>query len=152
MAIRTTFLVGFPGEDDSAFDNLCDFVREAQFDRLGVFEYSPEEGTPGYAMTPRVPKRVAAKRRHALMALQQPISLAVNERLIGSEMDVLLESSRADGIFVARSWRDAPEIDGSVLVTGATGAAPGDWARVRITSAQPYDLEADTISLSNLPL
>jgi ribosomal protein S12 methylthiotransferase len=140
IAIRTTFLVGFPGEDETAFDNLKSFVERSRFDRLGVFEYSPEEGTPGFEMTPRVPKKVAAVRRRALMALQQPISLGANERWIGAEMDVLVEGRRGEDL-VARSWRDAPEIDGTVLVRGRE-AAPGEWLRVRITEAQPYDLIA----------
>jgi len=140
VALRTTFLVGFPGEDEAAFENLKSFVERAQFDRLGVFEYSPEEGTPGYDMTPRVPKRVAAARRHELMALQQPIALARNENWVGAEMGVLVEGRRGADL-VARSWRDAPEIDGTVLVRGGV-AAPGEWLRVHITEAQHYDLVA----------
>jgi ribosomal protein S12 methylthiotransferase len=142
IAIRTTFLVGFPGEDDAAFENLCRFVEEARFDRLGAFEYSPEEGTPGFDMGPRVPRKVAAARRNRLMALQQPISLAVNEALVGREMDVLVEGRRGEEALVARSWRDAPEIDGVVLVQGGAEAAPGEWLRVRVTEARPYDLVA----------
>jgi ribosomal protein S12 methylthiotransferase len=140
VALRTTFLVGFPGEDEAAFENLKSFVERAQFDRLGVFEYSPEEGTPGYDMTPRVPKRLAAARRHALMALQQPVALARNETWVGAEMDVLVEGRRGADL-VARSWRDAPEIDGTVLIRGGA-AAPGEWLRVRVAEAQPYDLVA----------
>lgn len=144
VAIRTTFLVGFPGEDDTATENLKAFVREARFDRLGVFEYSPEEGTPGFDLKPRVPRRIAARRRGEVMALQQPISLAINEALVGTEMDVLVEGKRGD-MLVARSWRDAPEIDGNVLVSGAETAAPGDWVRVRVTGALPYDLMAAAV-------
>jgi ribosomal protein S12 methylthiotransferase len=144
VAIRTTFMVGFPGEDDAAFENLRRFVEESRFDRLGVFEYSPEEGTPGFDMTPRVPKKVAAVRRRTLMAAQQPISLALNEALIGREIDVLVEGRRGDDL-VARSWRDAPEIDGNVFVRGATEAAPGSWLRARITGAEPYDLVAEAV-------
>lgn len=146
VAIRTTFLVGFPGEDDAAFENLSRFVNEARFDRLGVFEYSPEEGTPGFDMEPRVPKRAAAQRRRRLMELQQPISLARNAALVGREADVLVEGRRG-GDLVARSWRDAPEIDGSVLVRGdVPGVAPGDWLRVRFTEALPYDLVAEPVA------
>lgn len=140
IALRTTFLVGFPGEDDVAFANLRRFVEEARFDRLGVFEYSPEEGTPGFDLTPRVPKRVAAQRRRALMAAQQPLSLARNAALAGRELEVVVEGRRGDDR-VARSYRDAPEIDGIVAVRG-TDAAPGDWLRVRVVEAQPYDLIA----------
>jgi ribosomal protein S12 methylthiotransferase len=140
IALRTTFLVGFPGEDEAAFCNLKSFVERARFDRLGVFEYSPEEGTPGFDMTPCVPKKTSAARRRALMALQQPISLAANERWIGAEMDLLAEGRRGADL-LARSWRDAPEIDGTVLVRGGE-AAPGEWIRGRVTGAQPYDLIA----------
>jgi ribosomal protein S12 methylthiotransferase len=140
IAIRTTFLVGFPGEDDAAFENLATFVREAQFDRVGAFEYSPEDGTPGFDMTPRVPKRIAAARRNKLMELQQPISLAKNTEWVGREVDVLVEGKRGDDL-IARSFRDAPEIDGTVIVRNST-AAPGEWLRVCVTEARPYDLVA----------
>ena len=141
VTLRTTFMVGFPGEDDAAFANLERFVDQAQFDRLGVFEYSPEEGTPGFDLTPRVSRKVAGPRRRALMARQQPISLARNRALVGTEMDVIVEGRRGE-MTVARSWRDAPEIDGSVLVRGVD-VAPGTWARVRVAEALPYDLIAD---------
>lgn len=144
IALRTTFLVGFPGEDDLAFENLKGFVEEAQFDRLGVFEYSPEEGTPGYEMTPRVPKRVASARRRTLMEVQQPISFRRNEALVGREINVLVEGQRGED-WITRSWRDAPEIDGTVRVRGASGAKPGEWLRVRVTSAAPYDLVAEPV-------
>jgi ribosomal protein S12 methylthiotransferase len=144
MTLRTTFMVGFPGEDDAAFENLSAFIQTAQFDRLGVFEYSPEEGTPGYDMKPRVPKKVAASRRRALMALQQPISYARNQALVGTEIDVLVEGRRGDDL-LARSWRDAPEIDGAVFVRGGD-AAPGSWLRVKVTEAQPYDLIAQPVT------
>lgn len=145
MTIRTTFMTGFPGEDASAHENLKAFVQESRFDRLGVFEYSPEDGTPGFDLTPRVPRRIAAQRRNEIMALQQPISLAINKSLIGAEMDVIVEGRRGDDSLAARSWRDAPEIDGSVLVQGAISAAPGDWLRVRVIGAKPYDLIAQAV-------
>lgn len=140
IALRTTFLVGFPGEDDAAFENLVQFARDASFDRLGVFEYSPEENTPGFDMKPRVPKRIAAQRRRALMRAQQPVALARNEALVGRALDVLVEGRRGADL-LTRSYRDAPEIDGNVLVRGAD-AAPGEWLRVRVIQAQPYDLIA----------
>jgi ribosomal protein S12 methylthiotransferase len=145
ITIRTTFMSGFPGEDAEAHENLKAFVKKARFDRLGVFEYSPEEGTPGFELTPRVPRRIAAQRRNEIMALQQPISLAINMALIGTEMDVLVEGRRGDDTLIARSWRDAPEIDGSVFVQGAASAVPGDWLRVRVTDAKPYDLIAQAV-------
>jgi ribosomal protein S12 methylthiotransferase len=147
IAVRTTFLVGFPGEDGQAFKNLVQFVNKARFDRLGVFSYSPEEGTPGFDLKPRVGQRIAEQRKNALMAAQQPISLAKNKALVGREIDVVIEGRRGDDdTLVARSYRDAPDIDGVVRVKGApAAAAPGDWLRVRVAQAQTYDLVADPV-------
>ncbi|MFY7952241.1 MAG: MiaB/RimO family radical SAM methylthiotransferase, partial [Armatimonadaceae bacterium] len=138
IAVRTTFLVGFPGEDDASFRNLCDFVGDARFDRLGVFEYSPEEGTPGFGMKPTVPKRVAARRRRELMELQQGIADRAQRDWVGRQIDVLVEKADSSG-FVGRSYRDAPEIDGVVRFSGE-GYLPGSWATVRIEESGPYDL------------
>ncbi len=143
IAVRTTFLVGFPGEENCAFENLVRFVQEARFDRLGVFAYSPEEGTPGFDMTPAVPKKIGRQRRDVLMQAQQPISLAQNERWVGTETDVLIEGRAENGTLLARSWRDAPEIDGTVRVVNAPDSAkPGDWLRVRVIGAEFYDVTA----------
>lgn len=142
IAVRTTFLVGFPGEDGPAFKNLVQFVEQAQFDRLGVFTYSPEEGTPGHDFKPRVGRRVAEQRKNTLMAAQQPISLARNAAFVGRELDVVVEGRRENNMAVARSERDAPDIDGLVLVENAASAAPGDWLRVRVSEARPYDVLA----------
>lgn len=147
IAIRTTFLVGFPGENDAAFDNLVRFVETARFDRLGVFTYSPEDGTPGFALSPRVPKRVAESRRRRLMAAQQPISLARNESLVGQEVDVLVERAASSGMATGRTFRDAPEIDGTITIENCGRAAtPGSWVRARVTGAKPYDLVARPVS------
>jgi len=138
IAVRTTFLVGFPGEDEASFRNLCDFVGQARFDRLGVFEYSPEDGTPGFSMKPAVPKRIAARRRRELMELQQQIAAQAQSVWPGREIEVLVEQADASGA-VGRSYRDAPEIDGVVRFTG-DGYRPGAWANVRVDEAGPYDL------------
>lgn len=143
VAIRTTFLVGFPGEDEAAFERLVRFVETARFDRLGVFTYSPEEGTPGAAMAPAVPRRIARERRRRLMERQQAISQAIHETLIGATMEVLVEARRGEEA-LARSWRDAPQIDGLVRLPRSE-AAPGTWRRARIVSAEPYDLVAQEI-------
>jgi len=137
-ALRTSLIVGFPGETESEFEELLDFVREVRFDHLGVFTYSPQERTPAAAMADQVPERVKRARRAEVMKLQQRISLEKNRAFVGRELDVLVEApSGADGA-VGRSYRDAPEVDGSVLVRGA--AHPGEIVRVRVTDAQPYDL------------
>ncbi len=140
LTLRTTFLVGFPGETDAHFDNLLEFVTEMRFDRLGVFTYSAEEGTPAFALDDPVPNKVMRARRDALMAAQQSISLQNNQKWLGRKLDVLVESRRgADA--VGRSFRDAPEIDGTVLVKDCD-AAPGTFVSSRVSAAEPYDLEA----------
>ena len=159
VAIRTTFIVGFPGEADAQFDNLMRFVEKAQFDRAGVFEYSTEDGTPSADLPDRVPSRVKRARKDKLMRLQQGISLQRNRTWIGREIEVLVEEAggsrrRGDqpsplgeissGSVIGRSFRDAPEIDGHVIISGSS-AKPGDFARVTITDARPYDL----IGMSN---
>ncbi len=144
LALRTTFLVGFPGETDAQFENLLDFVREMRFDRVGVFTYSAEEDTPAFDLPDAVPARVMRQRRDALMAAQQPLSLANNQKWLGRTLDVLIESRRgAEGRTdaVGRSFRDAPEIDGTVMVRGCD-AAPGTTVPARVTEAEPYDLYA----------
>jgi ribosomal protein S12 methylthiotransferase len=140
IAVRTTFLVGFPGETDAEFDQLMAFLTEARFDRVGVFTYSPEDGTPGYEMKPVVPKKLARARRAALMEAQQPISLSCNRELLGREVDVLMESATQ-----GRTWRDAPEIDGVAQVRGTDSIAPGRWVRARIVEALPYDVIAQAM-------
>jgi ribosomal protein S12 methylthiotransferase len=166
VAIRTTFIVGFPGETDAQFENLMRFVEEAQFDRVGVFEYSTEDGTPSADLPNRVPARVKRNRKDRLMRLQQGISLARNQRWVGRDLEVLVEevggseANRRSGLHESgqtlsrmavkgprvvsgRSFRDAPEIDGQVFVANSD-AKPGDFITARITGAQPYDLIAET--------
>ena len=146
IAIRTTFLVGFPGETEMEFQSLLDFVAEMRFDRMGVFTYSHEKGTPAAALEDDVPLKVKEERRARLMEAQQPISLAKNEALVGRTLDVLIEG-RGDGLSVGRSYRDAPEIDGLVMVQddeescSAEEQSPvGEILPVRITAALEYDL------------
>jgi ribosomal protein S12 methylthiotransferase len=137
IAIRTTFIVGYPGESEKEFQTLLDFVAEMAFDRVGVFTYSHEPGTPSAALPHPVPKEVQDERRDRLMALQQEISLAKNQALVGQSCGVLIEG-QGDGLSVGRSYRDAPEIDGLVLIDG--DAPLGEIVPVRITGALEYDL------------
>ena len=141
LALRTTFLVGFPGETDAHFAHLLDFVTEMRFDRLGVFTYSAEEGTPAFALDNPVPNKVMRARRDALMAAQQSISLQNNQKWLGRDLDVLIEARRGSDA-VGRSFRDAPEIDGTVLVKNCD-AAPGTFVSARVSAVEPYDLEAE---------
>jgi ribosomal protein S12 methylthiotransferase len=146
VAIRTTFIVGFPGESKKHFENLERFVEEAQFDRVGVFEYSVEDGTPSAAMLPKVASRTKRTRKEALMERQQAISLACNRKWVGRELEILVEGqSPLDGTTaIGRSFRDAPEIDGQVYVRRCA-ALPGTFVRVRVTEARPYDLMAEPL-------
>ncbi len=137
IAIRTTFIVGYPGETESEFETLMAFVREMAFDRVGVFTYSHEPGTPSAELPNPVPETVKQERRDRLMALQQEISLAKNQAWVGKTLDVLVEG-QGDGISVGRTYRDAPEIDGLVLIEGEV--PPGAMLPVHITGALTYDL------------
>ncbi len=142
ITIRTTFLVGYPGETESEFQALLDFVAEMAFDRVGVFTYSHEEGTPAARLEDDVPPETKEKRRERLMEIQQPISLAKNRALVGRTLDVLIEG-QGDGLSVGRSYRDAPEIDGLVLVQAELPV--GEITPVRITAALEYDLVGEPL-------
>lgn len=144
IALRSSFIVGFPGETKEAFENLLSFVEEIRFDRVGAFMYSCEEGTPAERLTKRVAVGTAKRRWEQLMELQQGISLERNRELIGKELDVLVESVDETGTSIGRSYRDAPEIDGVVKITGA-GFELGAFTRVRIAKADTYDLSAEAV-------
>ncbi len=137
LALRTTFIVGYPGETEQAFGRLLDFIQEIRFDRVGVFPYSPESGTAGEPLGDPVPLAVKEERRDRLMTLQQRISLERNQAFLGESLPVLIEGC-GDGISLGRSYRDAPEIDGMVIVEEEIRA--GEMVQVRITGALEYDL------------
>ncbi|HYK64947.1 MAG TPA: TRAM domain-containing protein, partial [Patescibacteria group bacterium] len=142
VVLRTSFIVGFPGETDAAFERLVDFVKDEQFDRVGVFTYSREENTAAYDMANQVPERVKRARRAHLMATQSEISLKKNRTLVGREVEVLVEGpmpGRATRLR-ARTEGQAPEIDGSVFLAGEADA--GEFVRARIDRALSYDLHA----------
>lgn len=140
--IRTTFIVGFPGETDDDFEGLLEFIDEMKIDRVSAFKYSKEEGTPASTLDEEVPDWIAESRYNLLMELQQEISLTINENLIGKTMDVLLEGETDDGMKVGRSYRDSPEIDGMVIVKNIPDdLSPGTFGKVLITDAHPYDLQ-----------
>lgn len=141
VAIRTTFIVGFPGETDEEFQSLLDFVRDARMDRVGAFVYSREPGTPAHDLPNQVPFRTRRRRYDQLMRNQQAVSLAKNEAWIGRSLRVLVEDVR-EGWSIGRSHRDAPEIDGLVFVEGAH--AVGSFIDVEVTGAEPYDLFAQS--------
>lgn len=140
IAIRTTLLVGFPGETDDDFARLMDFVREEKFERLGVFAYSREEGTEAGERADQILPETAAERRDAIMELQNGISLEHNRSLKGKLLEVIVDGREDDGSYVGRSRFDAPEIDGGVLFASDRELRPGDIVKVRIEDAFDYDL------------
>ena len=137
IALRTAFIVGYPGETEEEFQALLDFVEEMAFDRVGVFIYSREEGTRAAELPHQITEEVKKERYERLMELQQGISLARNRAQMGRTLDVLIEGC-GDGLSVGRSYRDAPEIDGLVLIEGELPV--GEMVPVRITGAMEYDL------------
>jgi len=143
LAIRTTFIVGYPGETETAFETLLGFINEVRFDRVGIFEFSFELGTTSESLGDPVPKAVKAARKEKLMLTQQGISLQKNQALIGKTLDVLIEGQgvvegSSETISLGRSYRDAPEIDGMVIVEG--NLPDGEISPVTITGAMTYDL------------
>jgi ribosomal protein S12 methylthiotransferase len=156
VALRTAFIVGYPGETEAEFRALEAFLREIEFDKVGVFTYSPELGTPAYDLPEPVPEAAQKDRYHRLMSVQQGISLARNQEQVGRRLRVLVEGqgeveyegtdageARLETISVGRSYRDAPEIDGLVLIEGPDeGPTAGQMVEVEITAAMEYDLLA----------
>jgi len=137
LAIRTTFIVGYPGETDAEFQALYDFVNETRFDRVGAFQFSFEPGTSSAPLGDPVPAEVKQERYERLMELQQNISLQINQTYVGKTLDVLVEGFD-NGLSIGRSYRDAPEIDGLVLIEGR--AKVGEIVPAKITGAMTYDL------------
>ncbi len=145
IAIRTTFLVGFPGETEEEFNDLCDFVEEMKFDRVGVFQYSHEEDTSGYLLEDDVPQDLKADRANRIMEIQQSISLDHNLNRVGQTLRVLFDRKEGE-YFVGRTEFDSPEVDNEVLVTAAEQFVRiGDFAMVEITDAEEYDLYGKVI-------
>ncbi|MBL8515508.1 MAG: 30S ribosomal protein S12 methylthiotransferase RimO [Betaproteobacteria bacterium] len=149
ITIRSTFIVGFPGETDAEFEQLLDFLREAQLDRVGCFEYSPVEGAKANELAAHVPDEVKAERKASFMDVQAKISAAKLKAKVGKEMTVLVDGmgdGKDSARIIARGPGDAPEIDGLVIVSGAKDAKPGDFLKVKITDALEHDLKAKVIN------
>src|SRR5262249_38077189 len=146
LVLRTTMIVGFPGETESEFEELLDFVQEAKFERLGVFPYSFEPGTPATRLDGHLCEEVKNERRDRLMAAQQEMAFDWNRGQVGREAEVIIDGSDPEipNHWLARSHADAPEIDGVVRVKGK-GLKAGDLVRARITAADGYDLTARAI-------
>ena len=146
LAIRSNFIVGFPGEDEAAFEELKGFVQEAEFDHVGVFTYSPEEGTPAFALGDPVQERTKQRRRRQLLELQQKIARARNQAREGQLLEVLVEGVHEETELLLKGrWRgQAPEVDGSVLIVGGEPVV-NTIQRVRITKGHAYDLVGEVV-------
>mgnify|MGYP005757768491 CR=1 FL=1 len=140
VAIRTAFIVGYPGETDEQFNALYEFVKRTRFDKMGVFEYSREKNTTSYSMQEQIPAKIKRQRHKKLMTLQQKISKSVNEGYIGKTLKCLVEGFTDDGLILLRSEHDAPEIDGIVYASSERPVVPGDFENVLIENADEYDL------------
>ncbi|MGQ9598138.1 MAG: 30S ribosomal protein S12 methylthiotransferase RimO [Anaerolineae bacterium] len=140
IALRTSLIVGYPGETEAEFEALLEFVSEVRFDRIGAFAYSVEEGTAAATLPNPVPEPVKAERLDRLMEMQRQISFEINHAQVGRRLDILVEG-QGDGLIIGRSYRDAPEIDGLIIVPDkAPGIQVGEIIPVRITAALEYDL------------
>ena len=141
IVLRTTLITGFPGETEEDHEELKEFVDEMEFDRLGVFTYSPEEDTPAATMPDQVAEEVKEARRDEIMELQQEISYEKNQQMIGSTQKVLIEGYLVDDdVYVGRTYRDAPGVDGIVFVSAPYELISGSFVDVKITEANEYDL------------
>lgn len=146
ISLRTTLITGFPGETQEQHEELKDFVDEMEFDRLGVFTYSPEEDTPAATMTEQIPEEVKEERQAELMELQQEIAFDLAEDMVGREVLVMIEGKVADeNAYVGRTYKDAPNVDGLIFINTDEELMSGDFARVRVTGALEYDLIGELI-------
>jgi ribosomal protein S12 methylthiotransferase len=144
LTLRSTFIVGFPGETDAEFEELLDFLREAQLDRVGAFAYSPVDGARANGLPDPVPEELKEDRLERFMEVQAEISAAKLRRKVGSTLQVLVDEVSSDGA-IARSIADAPGIDGLVRIVDGQSLKPGHFAQVRVTAAEAHDLEAELI-------
>ena len=145
ITLRTTMLVGFPGETDKDFEELCDFIKEMQFDRLGVFTYSHEEDTSAYKLDDSIPEKVKIDRQNRLMEIQRDISNSKNQQKIGETVKVIIDRKEANG-WIGRSEADSPEVDQEIHFTaGKIKLSAGQFVQVKITDADDYDLMAELV-------
>lgn len=146
IAFRTTFIVGFPGETEEQFKELCDFVKEMKFERAGVFAYSPEEGTPAYELEDDVPEEVKQERVDTIMAIQQNISLETNEKRVGAVEKVLIDRIEGD-YYIGRTQYDSPEVDDEILISvDEADLNVGDFVNVKLVKADYFDLYGNVIN------
>ena len=145
ITIRTTFIVGFPGETEEDFEELKDFVEKQRFENAGVFQYSQEEGTVAGAMENQIAAEVKENRYHELMALQAGISEEIHQEREDAELDVLVEGFDEDNLAYGRSTHEAPDIDGTIFIENAEVLAVGDMVRVRILQGFTYEMVGEKL-------
>ena len=144
LTLRTSLIVGFPGETEAQFQELLDFVKEERFDRMGAFAYSPEEDTPAASMPDQIPEEVKQDRLDRLMTLQAQISLENNQKRIGTVEKVLVTDAK-DGFYLGRSEREAPDADGAIVFTAKEAPTVGEFVQVKLTGADTYDLKGERV-------
>ena len=142
--LRTTLMVGFPGETETHFSAMLQFIQDHPFDRIGAFSFSPEDGTAAANLPEQVPEEVKEERLARLMATQQPISRLRNERRVGQVVDVLIEGTQ-DGNTYGRSYAEAPDVDGKILLPHAEALAIGSYVPVRLLRAEEYDMIGERV-------
>ena len=145
IIIRTTFIVGFPDEKEKHFYELYDFIKDIKFDRLGIFTYSREEGTPAYYFENQLDEKTKEYRRNKIMELQQNISYSLNSKKIGKIYEVLIEDIYEEDLYVGRTYMDSPEIDGVVFVKAYNKLEIGEYVNVKVTDYLEYDLIGEII-------
>ncbi|MCK4570287.1 MAG: TRAM domain-containing protein, partial [Bacteroidales bacterium] len=143
VALRTTMLVGYPGETDDDFRELLQFVKESRFERLGVFTYSQEEGTSSFDQPDDVPEKLKQLRLEELLAVQQQVSLELNEAKVGQEFKVIIDRQEGD-LMIGRTEYDSPEVDNEVIIRN-TSLKPGEFYDIRVISASEFDLIGEKI-------
>ena len=147
IVLRTTLITGFPGETEEDYETCLSFVREMRFDRLGVFTYSREEGTPAASMKPQIPKKVKKQREAGIMLLQQSISLSHNQSRIGQVLDVMVEGRiPEENVYVGRTYADAPSVDGYMFFSSEREIMSGTFVKVKVTGASEYDLQGKEVT------
>ena len=140
VSIRTTFIVGYPGETEEEYQDLYNFIEEMEFDKVGIFEYSREKNTYAYSLKPQIKANIKKKRKNALMKLQKNISKKINKNWHNKKIQCIIEEIHSDGKIVARSYKDAPEVDGLVYIKSDEYLTPGDIVDVKITKSTHYDM------------
>ena len=146
IAIRTTLITGFPSETDEEHEELMDFVDEMEFERLGAFPYSKEEGTPAYSMDGQIPDEIKEKRRDAIMELQQEVAFDNGDKMIGKEILVMIEGKIVDeNVYIGRTYMDAPSVDGNIFIDSYEELITGDFVKVKVTGSKDYDLIGECI-------